>query len=72
MSSVALLVHHADVIAIEGESHRLREAEKRATKTAEATRRSGALKWPLVSLCSKRIAETWTRGRRTHRGSRLQ
>jgi DNA replication protein DnaC len=33
------VIHHADVIAIEGESYRLREAEKRAGKTTETGKR---------------------------------
>jgi DNA replication protein DnaC len=32
--------HHADMLAIEGESYRLREAEKRAGKNAEAPKRT--------------------------------
>jgi hypothetical protein len=31
---------HADVLAIEGESYRLREAEKRATRRSEVPKRS--------------------------------
>jgi DNA replication protein DnaC len=34
------VIHHADVIAIEGESYRRREAEKRAAKSIETTKRS--------------------------------
>jgi DNA replication protein DnaC len=33
------VIHHADVLAIEGESYRLREAEKRAGKSTGATKR---------------------------------
>ena len=33
------VIHHADVLAIEGESYRLREAEKRAGKAADAPKR---------------------------------
>jgi DNA replication protein DnaC len=33
------VIHHADVLAIEGESYRLREAEKRAARSAEGTKR---------------------------------
>jgi hypothetical protein len=32
------VIHRADVIAIEGESYRLREAEKRAGKNQEGTK----------------------------------
>lgn len=34
------VIHHADVIAIEGESYRLREAEKRAGKATDPAKRS--------------------------------
>jgi DNA replication protein DnaC len=34
------VIHHADVLAIEGDSYRLREAEKRAAKSSEATKRT--------------------------------
>jgi DNA replication protein DnaC len=34
------VIHHADVLAIEGESYRLREAEKRAGKLADGAKRS--------------------------------
>ena len=34
------VIHHADVLAIEGESYRLREAETRAGKNAEAPKRT--------------------------------
>jgi DNA replication protein DnaC len=34
------VIHHADVLAIAGESYRLREAEKRAAKTTQGTKRS--------------------------------
>jgi len=33
------VIHHADVIAIEGESYRLREAEKRAAKAVDGKKR---------------------------------
>jgi DNA replication protein DnaC len=33
------VIHHADVLAIEGESYRLREAEKRAGKVTDAPKR---------------------------------
>jgi DNA replication protein DnaC len=34
------VIHHADVLAIEGESYRLREAEKRAGKDTESAKRA--------------------------------
>jgi DNA replication protein DnaC len=34
------VIHHADVLAIEGESYRLREAEKRAGKPADGPKRA--------------------------------
>jgi DNA replication protein DnaC len=34
------VIHHADVLAIEGDSYRLREAEKRAGKTSELAKRT--------------------------------
>ena len=33
------LIHHADVLTVEGESYRLREAEKRAGKSVESAKR---------------------------------
>jgi IstB-like ATP binding protein len=33
------VIHHANVIAIEGESYRLREAEKRSGKTVDRVNR---------------------------------
>ncbi len=34
------VIHHADVIAIEGESYRLREAEKRAGKATDRAKQT--------------------------------